>query len=98
MSQTARSIIENLPIHWQANGENNGIPVRIWEGYGHEARVTFGFDRKWGAVVDHSGEIFPEDQEAEALGYAERKIRARLLSRLDAAERLREDLAPLVSI
>lgn len=96
--QAARSIIENLPIHWQTDGENNGAPVRIWKGYGHEARVSFGFDRKWGALVDHSGMLFPEDQEAAALNYAERNIRARLISRLEAAERLRKDLAPLVSL
>lgn len=91
----ARAIIESLPIQWNVIGEKNGKPVRVFNGYGHEARVTFGFDRRWGAVIDQSGKLFPEDQEAAAVEYAERTIRARLLLRLDAAERLRSDLAPL---
>lgn len=98
MTQTARAIIESLPIQWKVIGQNNGKPIRVFEGYGHEARVAFGFDRLWGAVIDQRGELFPEDQEAIALEHAERSIRSRLLARLAAAERLRADLAPLISI
>lgn len=95
---TARQAINDLVIEWRVMGENNGQPIRTFNAYGHEARVVFGFDREWGSVVDHSGRLFPEDQEGAAIEYAERRIRERLLSRLDAAERLRDDLASLVSI
>lgn len=98
LPKRARTIIESLPIRWEVKGENNGKPVRVFEGHGHEDRITFGFDRLWGAVIDQRGELFPEDLEAEALAYAENTIRARLLSRLDAAEKLRTDLAPFISI
>lgn len=92
----ARQAINDLVIDWTVTGENNGQPIRKFNAYGHEARVVFGFDREWGSVVDQSGRLFPEDQEGAAIEYAERRIRERLLSRLDAAERLLSDLAPLV--
>ena len=85
-----RVAIEKLPIKWTVTGENNGQPIRRFTGYGHVAIVTYGYDQRWSAVVDHRGKLF--DGDAEALRFAEDDIRERLMNRSAAAWKLRRDL------
>lgn len=89
------ALLSNLQIEWQMDGENNGQPIYTWRGYGHEAKVAFGFDRKWGSKVDNAGHLFAEDRKAEALEYAERGIRQKLVARKKASERFDHDIAAL---
>lgn len=87
--------ITSLQIDWREDGENNGQPIYRWSGFGHEARVAFGFDRRWGSKVDNSGVLFDEAKKAEALSYAEGRIRTALASRLRQAEAFYRDTAAL---
>ena len=92
-----KKIAENLEIEWSVSGMNNDKPVRTFSGYGHTARVTFGFCNTWGAVVDYDGKIFEESQEKQAVEHAERKIREKLLNKIELAEQLMHGFVPLMT-
>ncbi len=96
MSIITKEALASAPISWDETGENNGKPIRTFKGYGHSARVVFGFDRMWGAVVDNSGKLFSEEQEQEAISYAEKRIREKLIIRFEDAARFRDDITPLL--
>ncbi|MDE4098981.1 hypothetical protein [Phaeobacter gallaeciensis] len=96
MRVITREALEQAPIELAFVGTNNGKSRYYFEGYGHIAKVVFGFDRKWGAEVDNSGKLFDENCEAEAIAYAEQKIRDKLIARLEAAAKFRDDIAPLL--
>lgn len=90
-----KQAVRELKIHWTRAGLINDQPVWIFQSYGHNARISFGFDKKWSVIIDKRGKIFDEDREADAMAYAEQAIRSSLLSRIDASERLQRDIASL---
>ena len=90
-------IVENLEIEWSVSGTNNNKPVRTFSGYGHTARITFGFCNTWSALVDHDGKLFAKSQEKQAVEHAERKFREKLLDEIEMAEQLMHGFVPLMT-
>jgi hypothetical protein len=96
MFDQLRDVIEHMTVELETTAKNNGQPVWVWEGFGHKIRVSFSFDDRWSVLVDLSGETFPASQMEEAKAFAVQRLKQKMIARVNAAEKLHNDMSDLM--